>query len=272
MNVQRTLILIFLISNLSYAQDSKYRIQASFGLFSIMNPGTKSFDGVFRNDDDNLAVYKTEIYDIDYKNFTFSSGFHFKLGFNWIQKKKFSIRQTSSIAVEIYKEQIHFTLVDIGDGSTDVYQPYYGESVVKLGYHETAVASGAGFVFTQEIIYLRNSENISWGGGISHSYRSRNDWNFNRNIAGVYVPNDRILSYGQYETHQLGFVFHLEKVFTRSMIYLNLNQQFVTVKKQKGAKYFQDGNELNPISHNMDFRFPLLIQFGGSIQFGKNKK
>lgn len=272
MNVQRTLILIFLISNLSYAQDSKYRIQASFGLFSIMNPGTKSFDGVYRNDK-NFSVYETEMYDIDYKNFTFSSGLHLKLGWNWVQKKKFTIRQTTSVAAEIYKEQIEFTLINIGNGDLNTNTPFPNETAVQVGYTQTAVASSLGIVASQELIYLRNLDNLSLGGGIAYTYRSRNDSYFNRSpSSSPYVPNSSALSSGQYETHQLGVVFHIEKAFTRSTVYLNLNQQFVTIKKQKGAKYYTEGNELNPISHNMDFRFPLLIQFGGSIQFGKNKK
>ncbi|MFT4602070.1 MAG: hypothetical protein ACI857_002256 [Arenicella sp.] len=246
-------------------------MQASLGFYSIMNSGVRSFEDVYRNDKDN-SVYKTELYDIDYKNFTFSSGFHLKLGWNWIQKKRYSIRQTTSLAAEIYKEQVSFTLTNIGNGDSVSYGGYYGGSIVEVGYNESAVSTNLGLAATQELLFLRNKENYSWGGGISYNFRSRNDWQFNRNISGVYIPNSRALSWGRYFTHQLGLVFHIEKAFNRGMIYLNLNQQVLTLKKTKGAEYFTNGNQLNPVSHNMDFRFPLLIQFGGSLQFGKNKK
>lgn len=246
-------------------------MQASLGLFSVMNYGTRSFEGVSRNEQD-FSIYETEIYDIDYKNFTFSSGIHFKLGWNWIQKKNYSIRQTSSFAFEIYKEQIEFELTDIGNGDSAQFGNYGGSSMVDVGYRQFAVNSHIGFVSTQELIFLRNFENISVGGGISFTVRSRNDRGFNKNLSGAYIPNSTILYFGNYETKQLGLVFHIEKQMNRSMVYLNLNQQFFTTKKEKGGKYFEEGETLHPISHNMDFRFPLLIQFGGSLQFAKNKK
>lgn len=270
--MKSTLALIFLISSISYAQDSKYRMQASLGLFSVMNPGTRSFEGVYRIHND-YSVYETEVYDIDYKNFNLSSGFHLKVGWDWVQKKHYKIRQSTSFGLEIYQEEIDFTLKDIGFGDSVQYSPYLGSSIVEVGYSEKATAPGGGYVFTQEILFLRNHENISWGGGIAYTFRHRDDRAFNGSpISEIYVPNSRAITFGQYRTHQLGIVFHIEKAFNRGMIYLNLNQQFLTIKKRKGAEYFADGNELNPISHNMDFRYPLLIQFGGAIQFAKNKK
>ncbi len=236
-----------------------------------MNSGLRSFEDVSRVEN-YLGVYETEVYDIDYKNFTFSSGFHLKLGWNWVQKKNYSIRQSGSIAFEVYKEQIDFVLTDIGNGDS-VSWGYWGESDVKIGYQETAVAANFGIAVTQELIYLRNKENFSWGGGVSFTSRTRSDIPFNQSPSqGVYIPNSRSLAWGRYYTQQIGLVFHIEKVMNRGMIYLNLNQQVFTAKRDKGAKWFLEDNELNPVSHNMDFRFPLIIQFGGSLQFGKNKK
>lgn len=270
--MNRSLIFfLFFVSQVAYSQDSKYRMQASLGLFSVMNYGTRSFEGVSKNDP-NLSVYETEIYDIDYKNFTFSSGIHVKLGWNWVQKKNYSIRQTSSLAFEIYKEQIDFELIDIGNGDSALNGGYYGESSVEVGYKNTAANANLGWVATQELIYLWNFENISVGGGIAYTFRFRSDRGFNQNFGGVYIPNSTAIYFGTYYTKQLGFVFHIEKQMNRSIVYLNLNQQFFTTKKEKGGKYFEEGETLHPVSHNMDFRFPLLIQFGGSIQFAKNKK
>jgi len=246
-------------------------MQASVGFYSIMNSGLRSFEDVYRNDQ-NFSIFETELYDIDYKNFTFSSGFHLKLGWNWIQKKKYTIRQTTSLSAEIYREEVNFVLTDIGNGDSSVFN-HYPQGIVNVGYDGKSVAPGLGWGATQEIVYLRNQESFSWGGGFSFTFRRRNDASFiGFPNSDVYVPNARTLTWGQYGTKQIGIVFHIEKTMNRGMIYLNINQQILTAKRQKGGDYFTDGNELNPVSHNMDFRFPLIIQFGGSLQFGKNKK
>lgn len=246
-------------------------MQVSGSLYSVLNYGTRSFENVYRNEK-LMAVYETEKYDIDYKNNTMSAGFQLGLSWNWINKKRFTIRQRTAVAFDIYREHVTFILVDIGNGDSVSSGAYYGESVVNLGYQETAVASGIGFTASQELLYLRNKDSWSWGGGISVNTRQRNDVMFNRRVGGVYIPNARALGYGQYFTHQLGVVLHAEKQYERLLLFINLNQQVATLKKQKGAKYFTDGNELNPVSHNLDFRFPVLINAGVSFQFAKVKR
>lgn len=111
------------------------------------------------------------------------------------------------------------------------------------------------------------------GGGLAFNVMRRSDavYKYNTN---VYGPNSAALGYGRYTTKQLGIVFHVEKIFDRWSVFLNLNQAFLTTKKSinKGGDYFPEQDKLHPISHNLDYRFPLYINFGTTIGIRKIRR
>ena len=109
-------ILLLFFFQTSYAQDQLYRFQFSVSGQSILNYGTRGFDNVSAQTTDFSSVYVVEKYNIDYQNFSFSSGFAFKLSLNWVNNNNYILRQSTSLFFDISDEKINFELVDIGNG------------------------------------------------------------------------------------------------------------------------------------------------------------
>lgn len=263
----KILSLFFLFSQFAFSQEIKYRFQSAFSLQTIINSGQRSFEGLSKMENTD-AVHEQEVYKIDYKNNTASLGFNWKVGVNWAIEKKYSIRQTFAVFGEMYQEEIQFELT-----------AKYGEILnaspqfenVEEGYTGTAILNGLGYGANSELLYFYHLKN-GWkaGGGLSYTARFRNDIVL-RQVD--YVPNHQHLTYGHYWTKQLGVSAQLEKSSERWTYFINFNQAIATLKGKnaKGARYFQDGEVLHPISHNMDFRFPFTIQFGAAVQFRKTR-
>ena len=249
-------------------------MQMSLGFHSTMFYGTRSFDNVSRESWEDIDYYDYEEYSVDYKNGTFSAGFNYSLSFNWINKKNFILRQTSKIFVEIYDEKLNYTLTHFEEDSSYIPSHYLNE--LNLNESNFASINGVGWGAFQELIYLHKLDN-SWniGGGLSYNWMRRDDRHFQYSW-DYYAPNHTRLTWGRYTTQQLGVVFHVEKVYSDWSIFFNFNQAVLTLKSQrnKGGDYMNKslGEHINPISHNLDFRFPLYIQFGASWQFKKLKR
>lgn len=269
----KTLIALLFVSSVSFGQD-EYRMQFGVSAHSTMFGGTRSFENVSRSGPQNITYYDKEVYSINYANFNFSAGLNFKFSFNWLNRGKGILRQSVSGFADFYEEKISYTLTDYEIVDTNYFPATWYNHDFQIGDENLARMNGLGFGLVNDLIYLRElKSNWKIGGGIAFNIMRRHDWSYKWSY-DQYGPNDTRLYYGQYTTKQLGLVFHLEKSFERWNIFLNLNQAFLTTKKEelKGGEYYPEVDRMHPISHNLDYRFPLLINFGTAVQFRKLKR
>lgn len=260
--------------SIGFGQD-QYRMQFDLSLHSTMFGGTRSFENVSRTTYSTLSYYDWEEYSIDYKNFRFSGGLKIGFGFNWINSKNTILRQSISVFADIYNELITYELTDYQDDDSINMSPFPGQQTTyEIGDSYQANLNGMGLGLINDLIYMRKLEN-GWniGGGIAFNIIRRNDAVY-KYYSSVYGPNSAALGWGRYTTKQLGLLFRIEKSFNRWNIFLNLNQAVLTTKKEekKGGDYYPESDKTHPISHNLDYRFPLMINFGTAVQFGKVKK
>jgi hypothetical protein len=261
------------LCSIGFGQD-QFRLQFAMSVHSTMYGGTRSFEKVSRSDFKDMSYYEYEEYSIDYSNFAFSGGLNLRFSLNWLNNEKNVIRQSISGFTDFYEEKINYKLTDFMVGDTNSYPNGLYQNDFDLGDENLALMNGVGVGLTNEIIYLRKLEsNWNIGGGIAFNIIRRNDWSYKWSYE-LYGPNHTRLTYGQYTTKQLGIILHIEKSFNRWNFFMNFNQAILTTKKEanKGGEYYPEQDRIHPISHNLDYRFPLLINFGTAVQFGKVKK
>lgn len=265
---QAQILFVFLFASVSFGQDDRYRMDVGLSLHSKRFWDQK-IEHVLAPGIDHIPVYKTEYYDLTYDYNGMSLGFNFSISFNWINQEHFILKQRHNLAIEIYTDRVTFTLSDIGDGST-IDSSHFSTNEVPLGYTNSATFNGIVGINRNEILGLWVSDNdFQIGGGVSHNYWAVVD---DPKFTDGYVPWGFPRGWGAYWTHQLGVSAHFEKKFDWWSVFINLNQTFLTLKKEKGSVMFRTKNELEPVSHNIDFRFPLTFQFGAAINFWKIKK
>ena len=65
----------------------------------------------------------------------------------------------------------------------------------------------------------------------------------------------------------------LEKRYKRYKGFIKLNQNILTVKRKEnfGSSEINELYQSSPISQNLDYRFPLIINVGMVVEFGKIK-
>ena len=260
---------IIFIQSLTFAQQDHYRMQLGFAFYSSLFLGTQSFDKVSRTGFNDLSYYEYEEYFIQYPKTSPSIGGNLRLSLNWLDKKKYVLRQSSSIIVERYQEEIIYQLTDYKVGNTSFFPNESYEHDFQIGDIRTAELNGIGFGLLNELVFIRKLES-HWnvGGGLSFNIIRRNDadyfWSFEE-----YGPNDQRLTYGSYTTKQLGLIIQAERTFPRWNAFINLNQSILTAKKnsKKGGDYFPEEDHLHPLSHNLDYRFPLQMNAGIALKF-----
>jgi len=263
-------VLISIIPILSSGQAPNYRFQLDLSFQSILNYGTRSFSSL-EKDNESVGKYQYEWYDIDYKNLTISNGFNLKFAVNWLNREKYVLRNSTSLFAEIYTEEVFYELVDFEIGDTAFFPNPDIVEDVELGYSGSAIFQGISYGVTHEILFLRKFKNrLGVGAGLSYTMRARNDL---PDYTSAYAPVSSMRTRPGYWTKQLGVSFQIERSLDKWSWFINLNQEVLTVKKEenKGALFFSDPFSKFPISQNLDYRFPLIIQFGGSFHFGKIK-
>jgi hypothetical protein len=264
--MRNTLTTIFTIcSLLSFAQDTQFRFQLSAGLTNRIYFG-KSMERLSAPANDYTPVYQTEVYNVRYKSPSVASGFYFQLGYNLLEFKKWKLRLSASASFEIYSDKLSFELTDIGNGDTIGMNTYLVQDV-PLGYKGEAVHQGIRYAADYELMYLRKlPANFSLGLGIVHRYTASSD---HPDYYSEFSPLAGTRQALSYSTSQLGLAFQIEKQKNNFGWYLNVNQAFLTTKRTKGAPYFDEGYSKYPLSQNLDFRFPLMVRLGASLNFGK---
>lgn len=178
---------------------------------------------------------------------------------------------------EKYKEKLTYTLIDIGDGSLvdyGVYTPHFTPEDIPLGYSETVTFNNgnrkAGGVIFDATLFRKLNNNWHFGGGLFYIYKLRYDW-YDAEIANSYQPWVLPRGSNSYSTKQMGLSAELQKTFYRFNAFLNLSQSIITTKKEenKGGFEYRDMQSMVPLSQNLDFRFPLIIKVGVTVEFGK---
>lgn len=218
----------------------------------------------------HTQVYQTEVYTIDYANLKISNGFSGKFGLNIINNESIFLRYGLSFFFEIYSDEVEYTLVDIGAGDT-VGHANLSTTDIPLGYQNSAIFDGFSFGGTNELLLLKKLKNgYAIGGGLSHFIRRKND---QPTYFGQYVPWGYPNEDSFYTTQQLAVSAQLEKKFERLSWSINVAQTFLTTKLRstKGAAHFPNGASKHVISHNLDYRFPLVLQLSVAYNFARIK-
>jgi len=278
----RILFTILIVINLSYSNaQQNYRFGFGVSGISIMHYGLKTFDNIDSPQNGHYyKVYNTEKYTIDYEKFTFSKGLNYQFYVNIIANPVYTLKLSSNLFTDNYSEKLTYTLTDVGDGSLVDYGTFtskYTSQDIPLGYSETLTYNsikwkGVGYSF--DLLFLKQLKyNFKLGGGLFYYYHRRSD--FFSAYEG-YVPIGFSIGSGgnRYMTKKMGLSFELQKTYKRFNSFLNLSQTIITAKRasKKGGTDFYTDEPIVPISQNLDFRFPLVIKMGISVEFGRLSK
>lgn len=261
---------------LAQMDSSNYRFGFSMSAFSTMNYGFKSFYDLETNaawQYENQKVYKDEKYTLDYQNFNFSRDVDAQFSMNWINNECYLLRQSISVFIGQATERATITLTNYGEktGVENFYPEYqYWADNLAVGYQTTFELKSAYLgIYNELILFKKLSNYFNIGTGISAVRRSRDEWP--PRFASGYLENFAWDPFDDYYTRQLCVSGQVERYFGRFSGFLNLSQSVLTIKKFKGHRQLDDG-ELIARSNNLDYRFPLYIKAGFTVNFKKIKK
>lgn len=270
----KTLVFILLfIPVLACSQFTGYRFQTNFSYQTMLDYGRTLYDVSSEYSSDFVPVYKTERYKVRNQPLGLSNALNISFSINWLNRDKWIIEQSISIFFEKYSEDVQFQLVDIGNGDTVGNEQHFTDQV-KLGYRNGITYSGNSYGTVNDITLLyRLKSDLFIGGGISHLYRIREEWIDYHNYTD-YIPWGTPRTKPGYLTNQLAITFHLKKNWGRFSGFIKLHQSILTLKKEenKGAQFFEEGYTKGVVSHNLDYRFPMIIRAGLSIGLKKIRK
>lgn len=279
-----TTLIISLIIGTTYSQEQEnHRFNFGFSGVSVMNYGLKDIKNISYSGAETTPIYETEKYDLNYQNFAFSYGYGFNFGVYIVNNSKYSLKGNVNFFIEKYKEELTFTLVDVGDGSEIDYAPYshpFNYNDVSVGYSQTidfnsdyALKSllGGGFGASM-VLFKKLKHNFNLGAGLFYSQRTRSEF-FNGSDNENYFPIISPRGSNTYTTKQIGLCMELEKTYNRYKGFIKLNQNILTVKKKEnyGSSEVNELTQSSPLSQNLDYRFPLIINVGIAVEFGKIK-
>ena len=260
--MRQILTLIVLFSSFAFGQDDVYRFHFFAGLNSIVNWGEKELNGVYQPSD-AYSKYLSETYDVQYKKNNYSPGLVVGFGFDWVSKEKFVLRQEVSLFGNSVTEQINFEIVDIGNGDTTG-RDDYSTNQVNVGYKNRVVGIGKSIGTKIGILGIYKRDKLNLGLGFNWTRRFSEDLFY---YGRGYNPWSHGRQTMNYLTHQLDADFRIEYCFGRWSTFFNCSQKFVTLKKEKGARYFDETVDVYPFSHNLDFRFPTTFTLGIQLNF-----
>jgi len=277
---------LFLISflytfQLVFSQKTNYRFSFGISGVSVMNYGLHDLKKIKRPIyPEGYRIYKTEKYDLDYQNLAFSYGYGFNFSIYIFNNPKYSLKIGTSLFFDKRIERLTYTLVDIGNGDEMETQnqnsPFYTNNV-QIGYSNTVTFGengdgqkgnvyGFDLVFSKKLKYK-----FSIGTGLSYYHIHRRDY--------FVYHNGYLANYGgrgayAYNTKKIGIVLELEKSIGRINAFIKLNQTILNTKKKEnfGGTDFNLNDFSRPTSQNLDYRFPLIIKVGVSVEFDKINK
>ena len=260
-------LLLLLTYSFSFAQQqTNYRFNASIGFHSIVNWGAEEFENL-TEPYDAYTKYQSESYYIRYKSNNYSPGLAIGFGFDWISKPNYILRQEMSVFGNSVTERIDFEIVDIGDGDTTTRNDYSTEEV-KLGYRGSVIDIGKTIGTKVGLLGMYVKDDVRLGFGLNWTRRFSEDvFRYGRG----YNPWSWGRTTMNYLTHQLDVNIRFEYTFGRCSAFMSFSQKLLTLKSERGARYFYESTEIYPFSHNLDFRFPSMINAGIQLNFKKIK-
>ena len=154
---------------------------------SVMNYVLKDIKNITYSGAETSPIYETEKYDLDYQNFAFSYGYGFNFGAYIFNNSKYSLKGCINFFIEKYKEELTFTLLDIGDGSEIDYAPYshpFNSIDISVGYSQTIDFNGdnsyvsfLGKGIGVDLIFFKKlKHNFNLGIGAFYSQRIRSEF------------------------------------------------------------------------------------------------
>ena len=245
---------------------------------SIVNYGFRSFHNVQLDPKlQSYRVYTTEKYHVNYKNLTTSSGINPRININLLNNPKCKLELGLGFYIEKFREELTLTLTDIGNGEKHNWTP----TILVLANQQNIVLNNQfGYGQTVDLTLSRPfRNNLMVGVGLNYTRRSRSDIS-NRSFglnqeALPYIPrlDDFAAAGSTYSTKQLGLSLNASKQIKRFELYVNMSQTVVTLKKEigKGPGYHPYPNGIIPISHNSDYRFPMIVRVGANVGFDQIK-
>ncbi len=105
--------------------------------------------------------------------------------------------------------------------------------------------------------------------GVFYSQRVRSEF-FNGYNNENYYPTISPRGLNSYTTKQIGVCMEVEKRYKRYKGFVKLSQNILIVKgKENFGSSEMNENKITPTSQNLAYRFPLIINVGIAIEFGK---
>lgn len=266
--VRQTLILILFFSSFAFGQDDPYRFRFSPGYHTVMQWGFKDFSNVSSAYEHGYSLYKDAEWDISYDNFRFSHGFNFNFEWDYISGEKYLLRHSFGFFTNKGNEVVNFELVNVGDGQVNM-QDSTVAIAVPVGFQNSSYQDrwwNGGF--NTDLVFLFRLDHFNLGFGMNAYFRRAGDHFWTKE---GFSPWSLPRASQSYTTYKGGVVFLIEKEFGRFTSFLKLSQSVVTLKSRenKGAKYFDPDKHIYPVSHNFDFRHPLIINAGISVAFDR---
>jgi len=271
-----TFIIISTHQVLAQNDSANYRFGFSVSAMSTMNYGFKTFydlETSSSSEAESRKIYKNEKYTVDYQNFNFSKDIDIQLSVNWINNDDYMLRQSFSFFYGSATERATLILTSYGEKTgVENFHPEYQfwADNLAVGYQTSFELKSTYFGFYNELILFKKlKNNFNVGVGISVVGRSRNEWV--PRFAPGYLEHYIFDHFDDYYTRQLCVSGQVEKYFGQFSGFINLSQSVLTIKKFKGHLQLDDG-ELVARSNNLDYRFPLYIKAGLTVNFKKIKK
>ena len=278
-------ITFILISSITYSQQPEnFRFNCGISGVSVMNYGLRDIKNISYSGAETHPIYETEKYDLDYQNFAFSYGYGFNFGAYIFNNSKYRLKGGINFFIEKYKEELTLTLVDRGDGTEIDYAPYsrpFNSNNVSVGYSQTidfnsdnSYMSFLGKGIGVDLIFSKKlKHNFNLGVGAFYSQRIRSEF-FDGYKDDEYFPIITVRATNTYTTKQVGICIELEKSYKRYKGFVKLSQNIITVKQKEnyGSVEINQLYQSSPLSQNLDYRFPLIINVGIAVEFGKIKR
>lgn len=237
--MKRIFITLFtLIAGTTFSQcQDNFRFNFGISGVSVMNYGTRDIKDISYSGDETKPIYETEKYDVDYKNFSFSYGYGINFDAYIFNNTQYSLKGGVNFFVENYKEELTFTLVDVGDGSIIDDSHPFSSGNVSNGYQQTIEFNssnasksllGKGFGGSL-ILFKKLKHNFNIGTGVFYSQRVRSDF-FSGYDGDKYFPIVTPRGQNTYTTKQIGVCVEIEKGYKRYKGFVKLSQNIFTIK------------------------------------------
>lgn len=282
--MKRIVIFLILISPLiSFSQEKRYRFSIDGGFHSMLFWGFKNFDNVnCPQDDDVLRIYNQEVYTVKYQNFRTSVNYSFGFTVNWFERENWSLSQKFTYFKGEFNDGVQLILTDHSLDTLDQNSTKFNSTNVHTGnVSDLRTTEEIAGVSSALIFYKRTKiSGLSIGSGIQWSGFGSSDFWWNGLDAYTmegYRPSFSSRGSSFYSTSQLGISFNVKWTWKFLSIYFNLENAFVTLKREsKKGNFGWTDQEMPfhffPPSHNYDYRFPLTFETGVSINFDPIRK